>query len=92
MKGELYREIAAAMGPLEEEQHQKCSPGRIQDGLLQPVSEIRSWAHATLASHGPQNPDESVSGQGNATALCVVLPVHLCSSLDGASLFDYFFP
>lgn len=92
MKGELYRETAAAMGPLKEKQHQKCSPSRNQNRLLQPVSEIRSWAHATLISHGPQNPDERVSGQGNATAQCVVLPVHLCSSLDGASLFEYVFP
>ena len=79
------------MGPVEERPHQKCSLSRHQDRLLQPVSGCRSRAHAALMLCAPQNPEGRLSGQGNAAPLHAVLAEHLCSSLDGASLFDYFF-
>lgn len=92
MKREPCKETAAAaMGPLEEEPHQKRSLSRHQDRLLQPVSGCRSQAHAALMSHTPQNPEGRLSGQGNATPPHAVLPASLCSTLDSASLFDYFF-
>jgi len=94
-KREPCRETAAAVGPLEGEPHQKWSPSRQQDGLLQPVSGCRSphrsRACSATTSRTPQNPEVGLSGQGNVAPLPAALPAHLCSSCAGASLFDCIF-
>lgn len=57
MNWELCRETTAAIRPVEEEMHQKCSQSRNHDGFLQPVSGCRRQARAALMSPAPQNPE-----------------------------------
>lgn len=62
-----------------------------KDGFPQPVSGCRSRVHAAFMSRAPQNAEGRLLGHSNAAPLRAALPVRLCSSLDGASLLDYFF-